>query len=260
MPAHDLWWLDGDDPMDAEMDLDLDDELGNIFGDIVGAVGKIAAAPVNLVASVLPKPVRKPFKAVSAFASPTALLDPATRRTATGVVGGALGGGARGRGSVGAALRGNLNAKGRAAMGQRTVFAKPKASFSGMAQAGASDALLKRMVEILGAKDIAKIAAGSKPRLHARSTGTKGAADKALATAVASAVIKQMNPTLKTINKKLSLAENQRLATSEHNALNNVTAFRRKVLQDLMRISACLPESHPTRQRIRRVGIMSGLL
>lgn len=257
MPAHDLWWLDGDDPMDAEMDLDLDDELGNIFGDIVGAVGKIAAAPVNLVASVLPKPVRKPFKAVSAFASPTALLDPATRRTATGAISGGLRGSAstKGRVSVGDILRGKVSAQ-----GQRTVFAKPKASFSGMAQAGASDALLKRMVEILGAKDIAKIAAGSKPRLHARSTGTKGAADKALATAVASAVIKQMNPTLKTINKKLSLAENQRLATSEHNALNNVTAFRRKVLQDLMRISACLPESHPTRQRIRRVGIMSGLL
>lgn len=256
MPAHELWWLDGDDPLDPDMDLDLDDELGNIFGDIVGAVGKIAAAPVNLVASALPKPIRKPFKAVSAFASPTALLDPSTRRTATGVISGGLGGraSARGRMSVGDVLRGKVSAKG------RTVFAKPKASLTGMAQAGASDELMKRMVEILGAKDIAKIAAGAKPRLQARSTGTKGAADKALAAAVASAVVRQMNPTLSTINKKLSLAENQRLATSEHNMLNNVTAFRRKVLQDLMRISSCLPESHPTRQRIRRVGIMSGLL
>jgi len=258
MPSNDLWWLDGDDPLDPDMDLDLDDELGNIFGDIVGAVGKIAAAPVNLVASALPKPIRKPFQAISAFASPTALLDKGTRRTATGVLGGALGGraSAGGRVSAGDILRGKVSARGRAA------FAKPKVSLSGMAQSGANDALLKRMVEILGAKDIAKIAAGAKPRLSARSTGsgTKGSADKALATAVASAVIRQMNPTLKTINSKLSLAENQRLATSEHNALNNVTAFRRKVLQDLMRISSCLPESHPTRQRIRRVGLMSGLL
>lgn len=258
MPANSLWWLEGDDPLDPDMDLDLDDELGNIFGDIVGAVGKIAAAPVNLVASALPKPIREPFKAVHAFASPTAMLDPATRKRAAGVISGGLRGGAKASASTSArrrSIRAILNAK---AKGKTS---KPKTvSLSSLGKAGASDDLMKRMVEILGAKDIAKIAAGAKPRLQARSTGTPGAADKAMAAAVASAVIKQMSPTLKTINAKLSLAENQRLATSEHNAINNVTAFRRKVLQDLMRISSCLPESHPTRQRIRRVGIMSGLL
>lgn len=223
-----MWHLEDNDPMGCGIDCMDGDGLEDIFGDIVGAVGKIATAPVNAIASVLPKPAQKAFKSVSAFASPTAmLLDPETRATALST----LKGGVRGGG---------------------TVFAKPGSTASsdvvGIARAQA-------------ARDIAQIAASNRPKIRAKSTTkTQPAGNELLAKMVADAVAKQVDPRLKAISAKLALAENQRLATSEHNAINNVTAFRRKVLADLMRISSCLPESHPTRQKIRRVGLMSGLL
>jgi len=220
-----MWHLEDNDPMTGcGIDCVDDNELGDIFGDIVGAVGKIAAAPVNAVASVLPKPARKAVKAAAGIAMPELNMDPSIR----------------------ASLMGQLGVGGKAP--SKTVWAKPAPSV-GIARANA-------------ARDIAKIAACNRPRIQARSTGkTPPIANKELmAKLVADAVAKRVDPRLKAINAKLALADNQRMATSEHHAINNVKAFRRKVLADLMRISSCLPESHPTRQKIRRVGLMSGLL
>lgn len=225
-----MWHLEDNDPMGCGIDCMDDDGLEDIFGDIVGAVGKIASAPINAVASILPKPAGKALKTAHALSDPAGL---AVRAAA----GGKLGIGGEGRG--------------------KTVWAKP-------GQPGGGPAAAVGIARANAARDIAKIAACNRPRLRARSTGDKATpalANKALmAKLVADAVAKKVDPRLKAINAKLALAENQRLATSEHNAINNVTAFRRKVLADLMRISSCLPESHPTRQRIRRVGLMSGLL
>jgi hypothetical protein len=221
-----LMFLEAGDPMGCGLDcLDGDDELGNIFGDIVNTVGKIAAAPVNMVASVLPKPAAKALKTAHALSDPAQL-------------------------ALRAAAGGKLGIGGKRAQG--TVFAKPAPQSAQAAQVKAN-----------AARDIARIAACNRPRLRAKSSGKPGAPvmqQALMAKLVADAVAKRVDPRLRAINAKLSLAENQRLATSEHNAINNKTAFRRKVLADLMRIASCLPESHPTRQKIRRVGLMSGLL
>lgn len=222
-----MWHLEDNDPMGCDIDCMDDEGLEDIFGDIVGAVGKIASAPLNAVASILPKPARKPIKAAAVAAMPHLAMDPSMRASFTSQLTG--------------------KAAQKAASRVRGVPAEPASV--GIARANA-------------ARDIAKIAACNRPRIRAKST-TKPApvATKALtAKLVADAVAKKVDPRLREINKKLALAENQRLATSEHNAINNVKAFRRKVLADLMRISSCLPESHPTRQKIRRVGLMSGLL
>lgn len=215
-----MWHLEDNDPMGCGIDCMDDDGLEDIFGDIIGTVGKIAAAPVNAIASVLPKP------SVKSNTSDPAQL--ALQAAARGMLG---------------KFTGRTQAK-------RSQPVKSPPPAVGIARANA-------------ARDIAKIAACNRPRIRAKSTGKTPPplANKALmAKLVADAVAKRVDPRLKAINAKLALAENQRLATSEHNAINNVTAFRRKVLADLMRISACLPESHPTRQKIRRVGLMSGLL
>jgi hypothetical protein len=228
-----LMFLEAGDPMGCGLDcLDGDDELGNIFGDIIDTVGKIAAAPVNLVASVLPKPAQKAVRTAAGIAMPHLNMDPKVR----------------------ASVAGQLGIGGKRAAAGGTVFAKPTP---------APQSAQAAQVKANAARDIARIAACNRPRLRAKSSGSGKAdvAQKALmAKLVADAVAKRVDPRLKAINAKLSLAENQRLATSEHNAINNKTAFRRRVLADLMRIASCLPESHPTRQKIRRVGLMSGLL
>lgn len=230
-----MWHLEDNDPMGCGIDCMDDGGLEDIFGDIIGTVGKIAAAPLNAVASMLPKPARKPVKAAAAAAMPHLAMDPSVRGSLMAQL-------------TGGKVHGNIGGGG-------TVWAKP-----GQPGGGPSPAV--GIARANAARDIAKIAACNRPRLRAKSTGkTQPLANKELmAKLVADAVAKRVDPRLKAINAKLALAENQRLATSEHNAINNVTAFRRKVLADLMRISSCLPESHPTRQKIRRVGLMSGLL
>jgi len=235
----------------------MDESLDGIFDDIVGGVAKVVTAPVDLVAKALPKPIRKPFKAVSTLASPTQMVARAaaggrkrrrrkpTRRRTT-----------RRRTRPKLSTRGMFQRTSRA---RKVSPAKLRAKYA--ASSGRED-LLKTMVKVLGAKDIAKVAASARPRLAARSSGSgsKAAGDKVLIQLMANAVSKKLAPDLRTINKRLKLAENQRLATSEHLALNSTSAFRKKVLQDLLRMSTCLPANHPTRQRIRRIGLMSGLL
>lgn len=251
MHVGNLWWLDGgidplgDDPTetwDDNTQLDFED----IFSDIVGTVGKIATAPIDLVASVLPKPVRKPIKAAAALASPT---------TSLGMAGQAIAGGRkprrvrRRRPRASAPIR-NLPT-GRSSMGG--------------AVRGASDQLMSTLVKALTAKQIVDTGAATRPRLAAKSTGKDktGTAvpGSAMLRVIGDAVEQKLGPQLARISGALGLAENQRLATSEHLSLKNRDAYRRKVLKDLDRIaSARLPLSSPARQRIRRVGIMSGLL
>lgn len=259
-----LWWLDGDgsevDLFEAGWDTD-EDGLEDIFGDIVGAVGKVVSAPVDIVASVLPKPLKKPFKAVSTFASPTSMVlsaaSGATRRRKPKRRK------PKRRARPKTTSWGGIGRAAKAASSARSRAAKAIAARAG---GGGSDQtkLMQTMVQMLGAKDLAKIAAASKPRLAARSSGSTAAGaqqgNELLVRMVAEAVNKKLGPDLSTINKRLKLAQNQRTATSEHININNKLAFRRKVLADLMRLSTCLPASHPTRQRIRKVGLMSGLL
>lgn len=253
-----LYWLDGDgsevDIFDADFDIDEGEDLEDIFGDIVKGVGKIVTAPVDLVAKALPKPLRKPFEAVHQIASPTHMLGLAAQGR------GPL------KGTVGVSASGTVGGRARATTRRPIISRKPSVSMSRVMSAGAGDRddLLKTMVKVLGAKDIIKTAAATKPRLAAKSTGKDSAgADagrQALIEMVANAVGKKLGPDLSAINKRLRLAENQRMATSEHLAINNTAAFRRKVLQDLMRMSMCLPSNNPTRQKIRRIGLMSGLV
>ena len=260
-----LWWLDGDGSEDDLFDsswTDEDDEgLEGIFGDIVGAVGKVVSAPVDIVASVLPKPLKKPFKAVSQFASPTSMVLSAAS------------GGRKKKKKRKAPKRkrttsrspwGGLSRISKATSSARSRAAKAIASRASAGGSRDQTKLMQTMVQMLGAKDLAKIAAASKPRLAARSSGSTAAGaqkgNELLVRMVAEAVNKKLGPDLSTINKRLKLAQNQRTATSEHININNKLAFRRKVLADLMRLSTCLPASHPTRQRIRKVGLMSGLL
>ena len=254
-----LWWLDGDG---TEEDLfapewDDDEELGNIFGDIVKGVSKVVTAPVDIVASVLPKPLKKPFQAISSIAGPTHMAARAVQ--GKGPLGMKLGG------SVGGRVRTRTRRRPTTRKPTYRRTSRPKLSLSKVASAGVGsgrDDLLKAMIGVLGAKDMVKVAANARgPRLAAKSTGKdKGAGAQQLADMYARAVAKKLGPDLSAINKKLQLAENQRLATSEHLNINNTAAFRRKVLQDLMRMSTCLPSNHPTRAKIRRIGLMSGLL
>lgn len=256
-----LWWLEGDGSDEDVLfgggweppDELSDDELGNIFGDIVKGVGKVITAPVDLVASVLPKPLKKPFQAVSQFASPTHMLGQAMQ--GKGPITGQLVGSAAGRVSTRGRSRSPIR---RATTGTSAAFRK--LASGGMA--GGDTKLMETMVKMLGAKDLMKISAATRPKLAAKSTSPtdKLSGQELLVQMVASAVAKKMAPDLNSINAKLRLAEDQRTATSEHLNINNTAAFRRKVLQDLMRISTCLPANNPTRARIRKIGLMSGLL
>ena len=99
-----------------------------------------------------------------------------------------------------------------------------------------------------------------RPRVQASSKKTDGDVNTALVNAVAAAVMGKLDPRLNAINKALGLAENQRIATSEHKFLTDDAAYRKKVLADLMAIAQRLPADHPTRKRTMRVGFMSGLM
>lgn len=201
-----------------------DEELGNIFGDIVGAVGKIATAPIDMVAKALPKPVKRAMGKV------------------TGSVFGTGGG---------------------------TAPRKPAPTVKRSLTSGTGSAsqigLMREMVKMLGAKDVTAMLAGQKPRVAFSSSGSASASadtkgQKQLVDLVTKAVNAKLTPKLTSINNKLGYAATQRAATFEHDTINNQTAFRKKVLGDLMRLSMALPEQHPTRVKIRKVGIMSGLL
>jgi hypothetical protein len=109
------------------------------------------------------------------------------------------------------------------------------------------------------AEYIAKLqmAAALKPRIQARST-TDGNGDTGAA-AVAAQVDKQLAPVLAKIAGLLQHAANQREATFEHNVIQNTAAYRKKVLDDLMRIAALLPAEH-SQYIARRVGLLSGFM
>lgn len=259
MHVGNLWWLDGgidplgDDPTETWDDntvLDFED----IFSDVIGTVGKIATAPIDLVASVLPKPIRKPIKAATALASPTAAL---------GMAGQAIAGGSTPRRAPGpVAPRRTKPYRPRSSAPIRNL-PTGRSSMSGTVR-GASDHLMSTLVKALTAKQIVDTGAAARPRLAAKSSKDKSGTavpGSAMLQVIGDAVEQKLGPQLSRISGALGLAENQRLATSEHLSLKNRDAYRRKVLKDLDRIaSARLPLSSPTRQRIRRVGIMSGLL
>ncbi len=100
------------------------------------------------------------------------------------------------------------------------------------------------------------------PKLAMRRSGVSGgdAGNKRLAAMVARAVKKSLGGQIGSINKRLSLAANQRTATSEHLNINNMSALSKKVLVYLLRISANLTSGDATLAGIRRVGLMSVLL
>lgn len=89
---------------------------------------------------------------------------------------------------------------------------------------------------------------------------TSGSIDEALVAAVAAEVSKKLDPRLDRIRKALGLAENQRLATSEHQFLTRDKTYRKGVLSQLMQFASQLPENDPIRRRTMRVGILSGLM
>lgn len=256
----DLFMLEDDDLFGEESDFG-DDTLAleNIFSDVIGTIGKIAAAPVNLVAKVLPKPIREPFKAIS---------DPfgTAMKFAKGKSPGRI---------ATAALTGGMSEVARAATGGKSPFgiklpsltskvksavsdAKSRAAITGAASSGSKDELLAMMDKLIQRPRLA--AKTTTPKISARGDSSTTKGQDILVQMVADAVSKKLGPGLTDINAKLRLAENQRTATSEHNAINNETAFRRKVLSDLVRISAVLPAGHPTQVKIRKIGLMSGLI
>lgn len=213
------------------MDLDMvfdkgweqdDESLEDIFGDIIGGVAKLATAPIDLVAKTLPKPMKKAAENVMQGKSPFA------------------------------------SAPSKAA--KKVALQRKKKKTSSTAGPVTDQRLMETMVKMLGAQNIAKIA-GKTPKVRMKSTSKKTPhVDQAMVSAVKKAVVGSLGPNLSSINKKLKLAELQRIATSEHNAINNTAAFRRKVLKDLVNLSTTLPANDPTRERIRRFGIMSGIL
>lgn len=247
-----LWWLDDAPPW--EQDAPVED----FFSDLVGGVTSLATLPAKAVASVLPKSVQKKAEF---------LLDPAGAlvnkqiASATGI-------GAKPRPPVRALpagpvpkvpVPGPLTADQIAL--QKLAAAKPP---------GMSNAEYIQMLKAEKARRQAGgggaaggprklVAKSTSPKITARSSG-KANGQAALIELTASAVNRKLAPELSSINKKLTLAQNQRTATSEHNALNNQRAFRRKVLGDLTRIAGCLPDDHPMRKRVRRFGIFSGML
>lgn len=260
MHVGNLWWLDGgidplgDDPTETWDDntvLDFED----IFSDVIGTVGKIATAPIDLVASVLPKPVRKPLKAAAALTSPTAALGMAGQAIA--------GGGSKPVRSRPTSMTGRSKSYRPRSSAPIRNLPTGRPSMGGAAR-GASDQLMTTLVKALTAKGIVETGAATRPRLAAKSSKDKSGTavpGSAMLQVIGDAVEQKLGPQLSRISGALGLAENQRLATSEHLSLKNRDAYRRKVLKDLDRIaSARLPLSSPTRQRIRRVGIMSGLL
>lgn len=264
----DLFMLDGDGrDSDLFADQDWGDdalELENIFSDVIGTIGKIAAAPVNLVAKVLPKPIREPFKAISdPFGTAMKFAKgKSPARLATAALTGGMSEAARaatGKGGL-FGTKSPFSSINKALGGVREAVsdAKTRAAITGAASSGNKDELLAMMDKLIQRPRLA--AKTTTPKIQARGdSGTTKGQDQ-LVQMVADAVSKKLGPGLTDINAKLRLAENQRTATSEHNAINNETAFRRKVLSDLVRISATLPAGHPTQVRIRKIGLMSGLI
>lgn len=63
-------------------------------------------------------------------------------------------------------------------------------------------------------------------------------------------VIHQLKPKLQKILKLLKHSELQTDATNEHNIITKNIYFRKKVLEELRKISSALPKSHPVRQSI----------
>lgn len=284
--SNNLWWLDDCPCWQQEGP---EDELGFSFGDVVGAIGKVAAAPVNAVASVLPKPIQgvakvalNPVGAVAQLATGAVAgqADKALGLKASGSVGGTAR--ALPAGPVNTQAAANLRALAAAkpaGMSQADYIAALRASKTGVQRGAVSQGAIAAekavglralaagkpagmsQADYIAMLKEAKAKGKTGPsRLVARSTGNTADGQAALIAMVADAVNKKLAPELSTMNHELTLAKNQRLATSEHNAINARAAFRRKVLSDLMRMSSCLPSNHPARRKIRKFGIMSGLV
>lgn len=262
MPAQDnIWWLEGEDIFGTDSGvegIDDDDELG-LFG-------------IKIPKILDPREhVKNIGKSLSSLArgDVRGALDP----------GGFLGGRkkrtrrrsrsrsrSRSRGKSSGGLFGRISRKARstAKRTSRRVSRRPtvsRASRQSVGMGGGDQSPVNLLIRALTAKQVVGSLAKT-PKVSMRRSGVSGgdAGNKRLAGMVARAVKKSLGGEIGSINRRLSLAANQRTATSEHLNINNKTAFRKKVLGDLLRISANLPSGHPTRQRIRRVGLMSGLL
>ncbi len=244
------FWMDG---------IDFDDELAWGISDL---------NPLKHVAAIVDKVVPGAGKFVDPVGNVVnAVVDTAGNAvlgTSQGLRGSTSG---SGRGWLGGALQASQQATQRASQTARAR--QPRRTLTPYTSEGASTATPMQqrddigmvLAKALAARDSLQ-AMSVRPKLAARkvSSGVAGGKDSLLATTVANAVANKLGPDLAAVNKRLRLAANQRTATSEHLNINNKTAFRRKVLQDLLRISATLPASHPVRQRIRKVGLFSGLL
>lgn len=250
MDLESLWWMDG-------TEYDPDPELGSFGSAFLNTLHDIAAAPVHLVAAVSPEPVKKALKASIAATNPVNLIDSGTRARTAATVADAKKTVTTAAGKV---LSGGTSGGTAAQYSKAPVVNKPLA-LTTMAKptVKASDFDAATLAKLRGVNEILT---NVKPRLSAKSSdsASKVAGDQLLANMVSSAVAAKLGGDLSSIKGALNLAANQRLATSEHNEINSQAEFRRKVLADLMRISANLPATHPTRIRIRKVGLMSGLL
>lgn len=243
MDLESLWWIDG-----TEYDPDSDDELGNIFGDIVSGLHTIAAAPVKAVAAILPGPAKKAINASIAATNPANVIDSKARAATKATVADAS-----------KAVSGAVSSVPRAIFGPGSKSAKTVWGIKPASTGATSTSSADTFAKLKGVQDILTTV---KPRLSAKSSTSdaKIAGDQALAAMVSAAVASKLSPDLASIKGQLGLAANQRQATAEHLDINAQKDFRRKVLADLMRISTNLPANHPTRVKIRKIGLMSGLL
>lgn len=233
-----LDYLDGDP---GELGFSFSD-IGKAIGTVAKGAADIATAPARLVGDAIGGDVGKAIKTVGTLpAAPVEIL-----------VSGALGGSKK--------KKSKASATARAAGVSPAVAAKLRAA---QAQARARVAARDSGTSSGSLAEKARIAAQLKPRISAKSTRSPSASkksDPALVAAIAAKVNARLDPKLAKIHSMLKLAANQRQATYEHDVIKNTGAYRRKVLGDLMRLAATLPPDHPTRQRIVKVGLLSGLL
>jgi len=246
MPVQDdIWWLEGDDIFGADTGIEgIDDnELGSLMGNIKAGVGAVSGAHKRL-----------------------GLPDPTSPLSPFGGGGGGGGGGLKGALALGRkAVAQDVKKKrptGGTPLGYSKVMDRIRRQGVGRPAAGPQEdqSPVNLLIRALTAEKIAdRVTKTPKVTMRKESNGASSG-NRQFANLVANAVKNSLGGEIGNINKRLALAANQRTATSEHLSINDKTAFRKKVLGDLLRISANLPPSHPTRQRIRRVGLMSGLL
>lgn len=244
-----LDYLDGDE-LD-ELGFSLSD-IGKAIGSVAKGAADIATFPARAVGGAIGGDVGRTISKVGSIAAAPAELAAAA----------ALGGGGKKRIKTSAKGGGGFSSIGRKLGTALQTTSRAKKKVGSAAKAAKMRAMVQQQQGRSSLADKAALAAQLKPRIQAKSTRTPkpGATDPAVVAAVAAKVNARLAPKLSKIDRYLKLAADQRQATYEHDVIKNTAAYRRKVLGDLMRLSATLPADHPVRQRIVKVGLLSGLM